>query len=67
MLVLLGECGIYAVAWAWPNCMGLGLDVVDLVKSLQKNYGASGQEQFTAAVDLAQTMVSRLKNLNIVP
>ncbi|KAJ8919136.1 hypothetical protein NQ315_012121, partial [Exocentrus adspersus] len=56
LLVLVGECGIYAVPWVWPKCVGLGLDVLDLIKSLQKNYGVSGQEQFTAAIDLAQTM-----------
>ncbi|KAJ8971578.1 hypothetical protein NQ314_000635, partial [Rhamnusium bicolor] len=53
---MLTFCATYAIAWAWPNCIGLGLDVVDLIKTLQRNYGTSGQEQFTAAVDLAQTM-----------
>ncbi|XP_074041095.1 tetraspanin 68C isoform X2 [Leptinotarsa decemlineata] len=55
MIVLVGECAIYVVAWVWPSCMGLGLEVDDLIKALQKNYGISGQEQFTVAVDLAQT------------
>nr|CAI5819512.1 unnamed protein product [Callosobruchus analis] len=36
--------------------MGLGPDTDDLVKALQRNYGVSGQEHFTVAVDLAQTM-----------
>ncbi|KAJ8965912.1 hypothetical protein NQ317_014100 [Molorchus minor] len=25
MIALVGECAIYALAWAWPNCVGLGL------------------------------------------
>ncbi|RZC42491.1 tetraspanin-11 [Asbolus verrucosus] len=56
MVVLVGECAVYAIAWAWPNCLGLGVDPVDLTKSLQRNYGNVGQEQFTAAIDLAQTL-----------
>ncbi|KAF7276804.1 hypothetical protein GWI33_009765 [Rhynchophorus ferrugineus] len=55
MAVLVGECAIYAVTWLWPQCMGLGIDAETMVKSLQRNYGVSGQDQFTAAVDLAQT------------
>ncbi|KAL1490759.1 hypothetical protein ABEB36_013404 [Hypothenemus hampei] len=55
MIVLISECSIYAVAWLWPQCMGLGLDSEALVKNLQRNYGVSGQEQFTAAIDLAQS------------
>ncbi|XP_050311868.1 tetraspanin-11 [Anthonomus grandis grandis] len=54
MAVLLGECTVYGVAWLWPHCVGLGLDGDALVKTLQRNYGVSGQDQFTAAVDLAQ-------------
>nr|CAH7766260.1 unnamed protein product [Callosobruchus chinensis] len=56
VIALVGECAIYIVAWLWPNCMGLGPDTEDLVKALQRNYGVSGQEHFTVAVDLAQTM-----------
>lgn len=54
----MGECAVYVVATVWPTCLGLGLDPEDLVKSLQRNYGVAGQEQFTAAVDLAQANVS---------
>ncbi|KRT83664.1 Tetraspannin [Oryctes borbonicus] len=56
MLVLIGECAVYTIAWAWPQCLGLGLIPQELAKSLQRNYGVGGQEQFTAAVDLAQTL-----------
>ncbi|CAH0553130.1 unnamed protein product [Brassicogethes aeneus] len=58
ILVLVGECVVYATAWAWPDCLGLGLDPDLTTKTLQMNYGSTGQEQFTAAVDLAQTMFS---------
>ncbi|XP_060523754.1 tetraspanin-11 [Cylas formicarius] len=55
MIVLVGECAIYIVAWIWPQCVGLGLNADHLAKELQRNYGVSGQDQFTAAIDLAQT------------
>lgn len=54
----MGECAVYVIATAWPTCLGLGLDSEDLVRNLQKNYGVAEQEQFTAAVDLAQANVS---------
>lgn len=57
MIVLVGECAVYATAWVWPNCLGLEVDPEILTKSLQRNYGNAGQEQFTAAIDLAQTKV----------
>lgn len=53
----MGECAVYATAWAWPNCLGLGVEAVDLTKNVQGKYGISGEEQFTAAIDLAQTTV----------
>ncbi|XP_022900199.1 tetraspanin-18B [Onthophagus taurus] len=56
IVVLVGECGIYAIAWAWPQCLGLGMIPEELTKSLQRSYGVAGQEQFTAAIDLAQTL-----------
>ncbi|EEZ98301.1 tetraspanin-18B [Tribolium castaneum] len=56
MIVLVGECAVYAIAWAWPNCLGLEVDPEDLTKSLQRNYGNVEQVQFTAAIDLAQTL-----------
>lgn len=60
MLVLVGECVVYLVTWAWPTCLGLNLGGEELIKSLQRNYGVAGQEQFTAAIDLAQTVVSTI-------
>lgn len=58
MLILIAECAVYVIASVWPQCLGLGIDSDDLVKALQRNYGAVGQEQFTAAIDLAQANVS---------
>ncbi|XP_072397407.1 tetraspanin-11 [Diabrotica undecimpunctata] len=54
MIVLVGECAIFAIASIWPSCMGLGVDVDELTQAIQRNYGSSGQEQFTNAIDLAQ-------------
>lgn len=60
MVILVGECAMYAISWAWPHCLGLDLDVDELTKTLQRSYGVPGQEQFTAAIDLAQSTVSIL-------
>lgn len=55
---MIGECAIYAMAWAYPQCLGLGMDKEELGKLLRQNYGVAGQEQFTAAIDLTQNTVS---------
>lgn len=65
ILVLIGECAIYATAWAWPQCLGLGLIPDELGKSMQKSYGVPGEEQFTAAIDLAQTLVRPRQQIRI--
>ncbi|KAK5649779.1 hypothetical protein RI129_000808 [Pyrocoelia pectoralis] len=54
MAMLIGECAIYTISWVWPHCIGLDLNGDELTKTLQSNYGVSGQEQFTAAIDLTQ-------------
>ncbi|KAK9879286.1 hypothetical protein WA026_004137 [Henosepilachna vigintioctopunctata] len=56
IMVLIGECVLFITIWAWPNCLGLGLDSYELTKAVQGNYGKEDQEEFTAAIDLAQTM-----------
>lgn len=53
--LLLTEFGVCLLITMWPHCLGLNLDATAMVKSLQRNYGLSGQEQFTAAMDYAQT------------
>uniref|UniRef100_A0AAR5PK21 Tetraspanin n=1 Tax=Dendroctonus ponderosae TaxID=77166 RepID=A0AAR5PK21_DENPD len=55
MAVLIGECTVYAITWIWPQCLVLGLDTEELVKTVQRNYGSTGEDQLTAAVDLVQT------------
>lgn len=63
LAVLIGESAIYTIAWAWPSCMGIGLETEELVRALQSRYGSAGQEQFTAAMDLAQTTVSKYASI----
>lgn len=44
--------------WLWPGCIGLTVSPTYLARTLQRNYGKTGFEQYTAAVDYAQTNVS---------
>lgn len=46
---------------AWPGCIGLQSARGGAVGALQSSYGIPGQEQFTAAMDLAQTSVNFIK------
>ncbi|CAD6245149.1 GSCOCG00013552001-RA-CDS, partial [Cotesia congregata] len=41
-----------------PNLIGVDIRVVTLLRTLQRNYGLPGRQQFTAALDLAQTTFS---------
>ncbi|KAL9703454.1 hypothetical protein quinque_006972 [Culex quinquefasciatus] len=54
--LLIGEFGVCLMITAWPQCLGLNLDETAMVKVLQGSYGVPGHEQFTAAMDLAQTI-----------
>ena len=49
------EFAICLTITLWPQCLGLNLDQTVMVKTLQSSYGVPGREQFTAAIDLAQT------------
>lgn len=60
MAMLMFECGIYAAVSIWPHCLGLSVTPVELAHSLQREYGLAGHEQFTAAIDLAQSTVIQL-------
>lgn len=51
------ECGVYAAVSIWPHCLGLSVTPTELAHTLQREYGMAGHEQFTAAVDLAQSTV----------
>lgn len=56
MTLLITEFGVCLMITAWPQCLGLNLDETAMVKALQGSYGVPGHEQFTAAMDLAQTI-----------
>ncbi|GAB0090175.1 Tetraspanin [Sergentomyia squamirostris] len=56
LILLLIEFGICLLITLWPQCMGLDLDETEMVRALQGSYGVPGREQFTAAMDLAQTL-----------
>ncbi|XP_055625082.1 CD151 antigen [Toxorhynchites rutilus septentrionalis] len=56
MTLLIAEFGVCLMITAWPQCLGLNLDETAMVKALQGSYGVPGHEQFTAAMDLAQTI-----------
>ncbi|XP_044729409.1 tetraspanin-36 [Chrysoperla carnea] len=55
LILLLSECIIYGMLWLWPGCIGLTVSPTYLARTLQRNYGKTGFEQYTAAVDYAQT------------
>ncbi|XP_035789020.1 CD151 antigen-like [Anopheles albimanus] len=54
--LLIAEFGVCLMITAWPQCLGLNLNETAMVKALQGSYGVPGHEQFTAAMDLAQTI-----------
>ncbi|XP_053687450.1 CD151 antigen [Sabethes cyaneus] len=56
LCLLIAEFGVCLMITAWPQCLGLNLDETAMVKALQGSYGVPGYEQFTAAMDLAQTI-----------
>ncbi|XP_059622300.1 tetraspanin-11 [Phlebotomus argentipes] len=56
LILLLLEFGMCLLITLWPQCMGLDLDETVMVRALQGSYGVPGKEQFTAAMDLAQTL-----------
>ncbi|EDW77160.1 uncharacterized protein Dwil_GK22078 [Drosophila willistoni] len=55
VILLLAESVICLAITLWPHCLGISLDEKQMVKALQGNYGVPGQEQFTNAMDLAQS------------
>lgn len=58
ILLFLGECAICIIAMFWPQLLGIDVRPARLIRALQRSYALPGFEQFTAALDLAQTMVS---------
>ncbi|KAJ2950715.1 hypothetical protein O0L34_g8977 [Tuta absoluta] len=55
LALLLCECAGGVVAAVWPRCVGLQSAAGGAVGALQTYYAVPDYEQFTAAVDLAQT------------
>ncbi|XP_043497523.1 CD82 antigen-like [Polistes fuscatus] len=58
MLLLLGECTVCIVTVFWPYLLGIDVRPARLIRALQRSYAVPGREQFTAALDLAQTTFS---------
>lgn len=58
ILLLLGECIVCIIAVFWPHILGIDVRPARLIRALQRSYAVPGREQFTAALDLAQTIVS---------
>ncbi|XP_015595053.1 tetraspanin-9 [Cephus cinctus] len=58
ILLLLGECALCIIAVFWPHLLGVDVRPARLVRALQRSYAVPGREQFTAALDLAQTAFS---------
>ena len=54
-ILLIGEFVISISITLWPNCLGLNLDEESMTSALTSQYGIPGNEQYTAAIDLAQT------------
>lgn len=58
ILLLFGECTVCIIAVFWPHILGIDVRPARLIRALQRSYAVPGREQFTAALDLAQTTVS---------
>ncbi|XP_012062430.1 PREDICTED: tetraspanin-9 [Atta cephalotes] len=56
ILLLLGECIVCIIAVFWPHILGIDVRPARLIRALQRSYAVPGREQFTAALDLAQTI-----------
>jgi len=59
VVLLLGESSLGVLAFICPEYLGVTVTKTQLTESLQRTYGVPGKEQFTAAIDLAQTTVRR--------
>lgn len=68
VILLLVETSFGVVAALCPQMVGVSMDRDQMVTTLMNNYGVPGRDQYTVAVDFAQTLVSfvRLKVLKII-
>ncbi|XP_076227827.1 CD151 antigen isoform X1 [Nomia melanderi] len=55
VLLLIGECVVCVLVVFWPYVLGIDVRPARLIRALQRSYAVPGREQFTAALDLAQT------------
>jgi Tetraspanin family len=55
LLLLLIKFALCIVITVYPQSLGLNLNVTEMVKILQGSYGVPGHEQYTVALDFAQT------------
>jgi hypothetical protein len=63
VVLLLAESCVGVLAVVCPEYLGVTVSMAHLARSLQRTYGVPGKEQFTAAIDLAQTTVRRTLKL----
>lgn len=57
LVLLVAECVLAVLAVLCPQYLGLTIDREDVQDNWQRTYGVPGREQYTAAIDLAQTKV----------
>lgn len=57
LFLLLIKFALCIVITIWPQSLGLNLNVTEMVKILQGSYGVPGLEQYTVALDFAQTFL----------
>lgn len=55
ILLIVGECTVCVLVVFWPHVLGIDVRPARLIRALQRSYAVPGREQFTAALDLAQT------------
>ncbi|XP_014210476.1 CD151 antigen-like [Copidosoma floridanum] len=58
MLLVMGKCGLVVLVVFCPDRLGVDLQPGRLLRALQRTYALPSHEQFTAALDLAQTAFS---------
>lgn len=63
LVLLVAECVLAVLAVLCPQYLGLTIDREDVQDNWQRTYGVPGREQYTAAIDLAQTKVLYLTNI----
>lgn len=57
LMLLLFKFAVCIVIAIWPQCLGLNTNATEMVKVLQGSYGVPGMEQYTVAMDFAQTFL----------